>query len=100
MPKYVIASSANQKVVTDEDDEKAHTGAVKPEQSMRQKIRQKLIRFYQTYMVWFLIPAFDNKGRKLSMEQFDKADFADISFQKNGLHPKSYFNSIWEFIMS
>ncbi|KAI9338210.1 hypothetical protein BDR26DRAFT_919486 [Obelidium mucronatum] len=55
---------------------------------------------YQYYLVCFLLPAYDNKGRKLTLDQFDEADFDSIRFWVNGLHPKSYFNTVWDFVMS
>ncbi|ORY48599.1 hypothetical protein BCR33DRAFT_782306 [Rhizoclosmatium globosum] len=55
---------------------------------------------YQTYLVCFLLPAFDNKGRKLELDQFEEEDFESIQFGINGLHPKSYFNTGWDFIIT
>ncbi|KAJ3265704.1 hypothetical protein HDU77_004234 [Chytriomyces hyalinus] len=53
----------------------------------------------QIYLVFFLLPAFDNKGRTLRLDQFEQADFDTINFLVNGLHPKStfmfYFVCLW-----
>ncbi|KAJ3029144.1 UNVERIFIED_CONTAM: hypothetical protein HDU68_012913 [Siphonaria sp. JEL0065] len=55
---------------------------------------------YDRILFYFLVPAFDNKGRILTLDQFDQSDFDDISFSENGLHPKSCFSTIWDFAMS
>ncbi|KAI9347354.1 hypothetical protein BDR26DRAFT_75035 [Obelidium mucronatum] len=52
------------------------------------------------FVLWALLPAFDNKGRTLDLEQFDKSDFEDASFSICGLHPRSHFNSYWDFGMT
>ncbi|KAI8829344.1 hypothetical protein BJ741DRAFT_623059 [Chytriomyces cf. hyalinus JEL632] len=54
----------------------------------------------QIYLVFFLLPAFDNKGRTLRLDQFEQADFDTINFLVNGLHPKSTFSTVWDFFMS
>ncbi|KAJ3244450.1 hypothetical protein HDU78_010994 [Chytriomyces hyalinus] len=54
----------------------------------------------QRYLCLVLLPAYDNKGRSLNLDQFDDADFEAISFQINGLHPKSYILSMWDFAIS
>ncbi|KAJ3228255.1 hypothetical protein HDU81_006259 [Chytriomyces hyalinus] len=54
----------------------------------------------QRYLCLVLLPAYDNKGRSLNLDQFDDADFEAISFQINGLHPKSYILSMWDFVVS
>ncbi|KAI9338800.1 hypothetical protein BDR26DRAFT_862788 [Obelidium mucronatum] len=48
---------------------------------------------------FFLIPAFDCKGRKVTLDQFDKADFEGISFFVNGLHPKSRFMTYFDLVI-
>ncbi|KAI9338252.1 hypothetical protein BDR26DRAFT_437129 [Obelidium mucronatum] len=64
------------------------------------QIQEQVSLMYHTYLVWLLIPAFDIKGRKLTMDQFDLTDFDDITFLFNGLHPKSYFSTMWDFMMT
>ncbi|KAJ3228010.1 hypothetical protein HDU81_006377 [Chytriomyces hyalinus] len=54
----------------------------------------------QIYLVFFLLPAFDNKGRTVRLDQFEQADFDTINFLINGLHPKSTFSTVWDFFMS
>ncbi|KAJ3194486.1 Potassium voltage-gated channel sub H member 7 [Entophlyctis luteolus] len=48
----------------------------------------------------FLIPAFDGRGRSLSVYHFNQTDFENVHFFKNGLHPKSYFANTWDFTFS
>ncbi|KAI9338250.1 hypothetical protein BDR26DRAFT_436948 [Obelidium mucronatum] len=55
---------------------------------------------YNRILFYFLVPAFDNKGGILTLDQFDQSDFDDITFKENGLHPKSVFSTVWDFIMS
>ncbi|KAI9338802.1 hypothetical protein BDR26DRAFT_405962 [Obelidium mucronatum] len=43
------------------------------------------------FSYYFLVPAFDSKGRRITLDQFDKADFEGMSFFANGFHPKSLF---------
>ncbi|KAJ3081804.1 hypothetical protein HDU99_004625 [Rhizoclosmatium hyalinum] len=52
------------------------------------------------YLFLFLLPAFDNKGRPLTNDSFDGSDLDGISFEVHGLHPKSYFCTALDFIMS
>ncbi|KAI9338254.1 hypothetical protein BDR26DRAFT_863288 [Obelidium mucronatum] len=52
------------------------------------------------YLFLFLLPAFDNKGRPLTSDQFDGSDLDGISFGVHGLHPKSYFCTALDFVMS
>ncbi|ORY41578.1 hypothetical protein BCR33DRAFT_335670 [Rhizoclosmatium globosum] len=53
---------------------------------------------------WFkilcLVPAYDGKGRGLKFNDFNAADFQHVTFRHNGLHPRSYFISSWEFFVS
>ncbi|KAJ3279642.1 hypothetical protein HDU79_000418, partial [Rhizoclosmatium sp. JEL0117] len=53
---------------------------------------------------WFkilcLVPAYDGKGRGLKFNDFNATDFQHVTFRHNGLHPRSYFISSWEFIVS
>ncbi|KAI9327799.1 hypothetical protein BDR26DRAFT_78948 [Obelidium mucronatum] len=57
-----------------------------------------------TSLNWFqivcLLPAFDGKGKVIDLELLDQADTNNVSLFINGLHPKSFFNTIWDFIMS
>ncbi|KAJ3239779.1 hypothetical protein HDU81_005277 [Chytriomyces hyalinus] len=48
---------------------------------------------------WFLLPAYDNKGQRIRLENFDVADFAAIIFTENVLHPKSDFSTVWDLLM-
>ncbi|KAJ3012238.1 UNVERIFIED_CONTAM: hypothetical protein HDU68_001309 [Siphonaria sp. JEL0065] len=54
----------------------------------------------QAFVLWFLLPAFDNKGRPLDLEQFDRSDFDDATFELCGMHPRSCFISYWNFFMT
>ncbi|KAI8618729.1 hypothetical protein BC830DRAFT_902696 [Chytriomyces sp. MP71] len=45
-----------------------------------------------------LIPAFGSNGQLLSKE-FDAKDISELSFLANGMHPKSYFNTICDLII-
>ncbi|KAI9353676.1 hypothetical protein BDR26DRAFT_10163 [Obelidium mucronatum] len=58
------------------------------------------LTLYQKCMCFIVLPAYDNKGRNLTLDQFDEADFEAISFNVNGLHPKSYFITLWDFLTS
>ncbi|KAJ3394094.1 hypothetical protein HDU84_000122 [Entophlyctis sp. JEL0112] len=57
-------------------------------------------RIYQAWFIMFLFPAFDQKGRKLTADQFDETDFESINFFVNGIHPKSYFSTLWDAIIA
>ncbi|TPX67285.1 hypothetical protein CcCBS67573_g07556 [Chytriomyces confervae] len=46
-----------------------------------------------------LLPAFDNKGRRVGLDSFELEDLASIHFITNGLHPKSVFNTYWDLTM-
>ncbi|KAI8619990.1 hypothetical protein BC830DRAFT_657340 [Chytriomyces sp. MP71] len=52
------------------------------------------------FVLNFLIPVFDNKGRVVDLDQFDRADIADAAFSVCGLHPRSLFSSYWDFVMT
>ncbi|KAI9338251.1 hypothetical protein BDR26DRAFT_863285 [Obelidium mucronatum] len=67
----------------------------KHEQEMYEHFTQ-----YDRIFFYFLIPAFDGKGRILTLDQFDQSDFDGISFRQNGIHPKSCFSTLWDFGMS
>ncbi|ORY36820.1 hypothetical protein BCR33DRAFT_789988 [Rhizoclosmatium globosum] len=58
------------------------------------------LSLYQRFLCLIILPAYDNKGRKLTLDQFDEADFDAISFVVNGFHPKSYFVTLWDFLIS
>ncbi|KAJ3027377.1 UNVERIFIED_CONTAM: hypothetical protein HDU68_003950 [Siphonaria sp. JEL0065] len=49
---------------------------------------------------FFLLPAFDAKGKQITLNYFDSSDFDALNFKKTGLHPKSYFNTLWDFVMT
>ncbi|KAJ3067890.1 hypothetical protein HDU98_008908 [Podochytrium sp. JEL0797] len=59
-----------------------------------------LKEIYRFCLISFLLPAFDNKGRNLTLDQFDDAEFESIRFWINGLHPKSYFSTAWDFTLA
>ncbi|KAJ3225345.1 Potassium/sodium hyperpolarization-activated cyclic nucleotide-gated channel 4 [Chytriomyces hyalinus] len=46
-----------------------------------------------------LLPAFDNKGRRVGLDSFELEDLMSIQFITNGLHPKSVFNTYWDLTM-
>ncbi|KAJ3236247.1 Potassium/sodium hyperpolarization-activated cyclic nucleotide-gated channel 2 [Chytriomyces hyalinus] len=48
----------------------------------------------------FLIPCYDNKGRVIDIDQFERKDIEDAVFSACGLHPRSLFMSYWDFGMS
>ncbi|KAJ3221172.1 hypothetical protein HDU81_010830 [Chytriomyces hyalinus] len=52
----------------------------------------------RTFLLQFLLPAYDNKGMPVTLEVFEPQDIENISFGVNGLHPKSHFNTIWDFV--
>ncbi|KAJ3058528.1 hypothetical protein HDU99_006767, partial [Rhizoclosmatium hyalinum] len=54
----------------------------------------------QYFALLFLLPAYDNKGRVLNLEQFDRSDFDDATFRLCGFHPRSVFISYWDFAMA
>ncbi|KAJ3228346.1 hypothetical protein HDU78_009802 [Chytriomyces hyalinus] len=76
------------------DDSKAVPDGPTPSNTSLLKLSRKI------YLVFFLLPAFDNKGRTLRLDQFEQADFDTINFLVNGLHPKSTFSTVWDFFMS
>ncbi|TPX60181.1 hypothetical protein CcCBS67573_g09028 [Chytriomyces confervae] len=51
-----------------------------------------------TFLLQFLLPAYDNKGKPVTLEVFEPQDIENISFGVNGLHPKSHFNTIWDLV--
>ncbi|KAJ3030866.1 UNVERIFIED_CONTAM: hypothetical protein HDU68_007509 [Siphonaria sp. JEL0065] len=46
-----------------------------------------------------LIPSYDSKGVKITLDQFDESDFEGMSFLVNGLHPKSHFTTWYDVWM-
>ncbi|KAI9333990.1 hypothetical protein BDR26DRAFT_867587 [Obelidium mucronatum] len=48
----------------------------------------------------FLVPAFDGKGRNLNVSHFNASDFEAVSFLHYGIHPRSYFITYWDFVIS
>ncbi|KAJ3074959.1 hypothetical protein HDU99_001624, partial [Rhizoclosmatium hyalinum] len=66
----------------------------------RLKQNATLIGFFQDLMSYScLIPAFDSKGRRITIDQFNGSDFEGISFAMNGLHPKSLFITVFDVLM-
>ncbi|ORY29913.1 hypothetical protein BCR33DRAFT_572142 [Rhizoclosmatium globosum] len=49
---------------------------------------------------WFMLPSFDGKGKRVAATFFEAGDLESIEFRKHGLHPKSWFNTGWDFILS
>ncbi|KAI8619807.1 hypothetical protein BC830DRAFT_1102119 [Chytriomyces sp. MP71] len=49
--------------------------------------------------LWCIMPAFDQKGRWLDLDQFDTTDFQDLSFRVSGFHPRSLAISLWDACM-
>ncbi|KAI9338803.1 hypothetical protein BDR26DRAFT_406038 [Obelidium mucronatum] len=54
-------------------------------------VQDKSSYFTDLFSYYFLIPAYDGKGRQIALDQFDKVDFDGMHFTINGLHPKSRF---------
>ncbi|KAJ3017275.1 UNVERIFIED_CONTAM: anaphase-promoting complex subunit Hcn1 [Siphonaria sp. JEL0065] len=54
---------------------------------------------YDLFSYYFLIPAFDCRGRKIPWDQFDQSDFDDMSFTVNGIHPKSRFMTGFDILI-
>ncbi|KAJ3233494.1 hypothetical protein HDU81_002235 [Chytriomyces hyalinus] len=52
------------------------------------------------FTLTFLIPFYDNKGRVIDIDQFERKDIEDAVFSACGLHPRSLFMSCWDFGMS
>ncbi|KAJ3354599.1 anaphase-promoting complex subunit Hcn1 [Entophlyctis luteolus] len=52
------------------------------------------------FLIWFLLPSFDNKGGLLDLEEFDSTDFDNVSFLTCGFHPRSKFNTFWDLYMA
>ncbi|KAJ3077207.1 hypothetical protein HDU98_006394 [Podochytrium sp. JEL0797] len=75
---------------------------MKPQTFEIQNMEMKYSQF--TYLerikFFFMLPAFDAKGKRIHLNYFDKFDFGYIDFVKNGLHPKSYFSNLWDLCMS
>ncbi|ORY41853.1 hypothetical protein BCR33DRAFT_326366 [Rhizoclosmatium globosum] len=66
----------------------------------RLKQNATLLSFLQDIISYScLIPAFDSKGRRVTIDQFNGSDFEGISFVMNGLHPKSLFITAFDMLM-
>ncbi|KAI8841983.1 hypothetical protein BJ741DRAFT_593816 [Chytriomyces cf. hyalinus JEL632] len=52
---------------------------------------------FRWYYLWFLLPAYDHRGNYLQEEGFELKDLETLNFRKIGLHPKSLFNTAWDF---
>ncbi|ORY49314.1 hypothetical protein BCR33DRAFT_713683 [Rhizoclosmatium globosum] len=57
-------------------------------------------RLIQCTTLIFLLPAFDGKGKIIDVELFDKEDVKNVSFLTNGIHPKSYFHTVWDLFVT
>ncbi|TPX74851.1 hypothetical protein CcCBS67573_g03884 [Chytriomyces confervae] len=47
----------------------------------------------------FLFPAYDNKGRRLTVESLAAYGKIDAVFRVNGIHPRSLFSNVWDLAM-
>ncbi|KAJ3402883.1 hypothetical protein HDU80_004662 [Chytriomyces hyalinus] len=47
----------------------------------------------------FLFPAYDNKGRRLTVESLAAYGKIDAVFRVNGIHPRSLFSNVWDMAM-
>ncbi|ORY44190.1 hypothetical protein BCR33DRAFT_236984 [Rhizoclosmatium globosum] len=52
-----------------------------------------------TILLTFLLPVFDSKGRIVDLFHFEKAEIDNLSFSRNGLHPRSLFNTVWDLVV-
>ncbi|TPX74155.1 hypothetical protein CcCBS67573_g04578 [Chytriomyces confervae] len=52
---------------------------------------------FRWYYLWFLLPAYDHRGKYLQEEGFELKDLENLNFRKIGFHPKSLFNTAWDF---
>ncbi|KAJ3221341.1 hypothetical protein HDU81_010726, partial [Chytriomyces hyalinus] len=62
--------------------------------------RHRTVKFhdeFKWYYMWFLLPAYDHRGNYLHEEGFELKDLENLNFRKIGLHPKSLFNTAWDF---
>ncbi|TPX73903.1 hypothetical protein CcCBS67573_g04831 [Chytriomyces confervae] len=48
---------------------------------------------------FFLFPAYDNKGRRLTVESLSAYGKIDAVFRINGIHPRSLFSNVWDMAM-
>ncbi|KAJ3231307.1 Potassium voltage-gated channel sub H member 7 [Chytriomyces hyalinus] len=53
---------------------------------------------FKWYYLWFLLPAYDHKGNYLQIESFESKDLENLRLSRNGLHPRSIFNTTWDFL--
>ncbi|KAI8833789.1 hypothetical protein BJ741DRAFT_689750 [Chytriomyces cf. hyalinus JEL632] len=52
-----------------------------------------------TFFEWFfLFPAYDHKGRRISVESLAVFGNIEVSFRVNGLHPRSLFSNFWDLL--
>ncbi|KAJ3251916.1 hypothetical protein HDU77_005533 [Chytriomyces hyalinus] len=51
------------------------------------------------YAAIFLLPAYDDKGRRLALDSFELEDLLVVHFVATGMHPKSVFNTYWDVTM-
>ncbi|TPX73658.1 hypothetical protein CcCBS67573_g05082 [Chytriomyces confervae] len=51
--------------------------------------------FFERY---FLFPAYDHKGRRISVESLAIFGKIEVSFLVNGLHPRSLFSNLWDLL--
>ncbi|KAJ3239085.1 anaphase-promoting complex subunit Hcn1 [Chytriomyces hyalinus] len=65
----------------------------------RRKQRRTIKRHegFRWYYLWFLLPAYDHRGNYLQEEGFELKDLENLNFRKIGFHPKSLFNTAWDF---
>ncbi|KAJ3234417.1 Potassium voltage-gated channel sub H member 7 [Chytriomyces hyalinus] len=49
--------------------------------------------FFESF---FLFPAYDHKGRRISVESLAAFGKIEASFRVNGLHPRSLFSNLWD----
>ncbi|KAI9330612.1 hypothetical protein BDR26DRAFT_871263, partial [Obelidium mucronatum] len=54
---------------------------------------------YDLFAYLALIPAFDSKGLRVSVDQFNQSDFEGMCFYVNGIHPKSHLTTILDLIL-
>ncbi|KAI8837714.1 hypothetical protein BJ741DRAFT_603105 [Chytriomyces cf. hyalinus JEL632] len=55
--------------------------------------------FVDLYAATFLLPAYDDKGRRVALDSFELEDLLVVHFVATGMHPKSVFNTYWDVTM-
>ncbi|TPX68790.1 hypothetical protein CcCBS67573_g07074 [Chytriomyces confervae] len=101
-PKGVSAASISLSPV----DEKEESRLPPPRKSLvmttlrrlPKKPRRPPAENFKWYYLWFLLPAYDHKGNYLQIESFEAKDLENLSFRRNGLHPRSIFNTSWDLL--